>query len=298
MDRSSEPVDTPPGPELSSRERARLELEDRLQRALETLAGSEAESLRLGHKLDRLALKLARAERERDDQEVRAQEGLDRMSSECEELRFKNRKSRNRIKKIESQLSKQEGQLAKLRRECKEAGRQPLTMRQGLRRLRATVLSIVDPASSRVDHEKSRDKSGQGATRLIAGERTEPVPVYKDQPVILFVLWSPTESEVEGALDQVDLLRLQGYDFVPVFLTDSDSFHLFRKHQVPFEYIPPNEEWIARNDVEGWPPYLKKRVASLRKMYRPAHVVVMETSGKWIAFKQGLIAALCLDDHP
>ena len=56
---------------------------------------------------------------------------------------------------------------------------------------------------------------------------------------------------------------------IPIFLTDSDAFEVFRTHRAVFEYLPPPNH----DPSLDWPLYRMRRLALLRRKWQPARIV-------------------------
>ena len=74
---------------------------------------------------------------------------------------------------------------------------------------------------------------------------------------------------------------VEGYcrkrDSVPVFLTDSDRFELFRERRLAFEYLPPQAARERFAPEMQWPLYFQRRLSIFRAKWRPAGIISFGT---------------------
>jgi hypothetical protein len=74
-------------------------------------------------------------------------------------------------------------------------------------------------------------------------------------------------SELEQAVALVAAQQAAQRDFIPVFLTDSTDFDVFREHGYVFEYLPAHGERAACADVKAWDDYAAERRALIEKKW-------------------------------
>jgi hypothetical protein len=78
-------------------------------------------------------------------------------------------------------------------------------------------------------------------------------------------------SVVETIVGQQTLLR----DFIPVFLTDSVDFEVFRRHGFVWEYFPDAEERARYDGTLSWAAYGAVRRELLRRKWGLDEVVAI-----------------------
>jgi hypothetical protein len=74
---------------------------------------------------------------------------------------------------------------------------------------------------------------------------------------------------VVGVVDGIG----SGRGLVPVVMTDSDAFDLFRGRKVVVEYLPPAEQRVQFAADLDWDLYRLRRLALLRRKWQPARIV-------------------------
>lgn len=99
-------------------------------------------------------------------------------------------------------------------------------------------------------------------------------------PVHLFVVLGMEAEERERLVGDVLRLREVAGGFLPVFVTDSDDFGVFRRHQLVFEYIPDVQRFAEHADPVEWPRHYDARMRGILAQYEPEQVFVM---GDWRA---------------
>jgi hypothetical protein len=75
-------------------------------------------------------------------------------------------------------------------------------------------------------------------------------------------------------------------------VTDCDQFHIFRRRQYLFEYIPARAEWVARMGDADWQGFVDERMQTLLERYRPDRVIALEDPERLTALRTGLFDAL------
>lgn len=77
------------------------------------------------------------------------------------------------------------------------------------------------------------------------------------------------EGIVATVAEQQSLLR----NFIPVFLTDSTDFDLFRQHGFVFEYLPAAAKRAAVAGTTNWEAYAAERRALIERKWNLAHII-------------------------
>jgi len=108
-----------------------------------------------------------------------------------------------------------------------------------------------------------------GAGRWIVKDRDQTLPRT------MFLTLGLSASDLERLLGKVHQVQSTARRFTPVFVTDSDGFHLFRSYRFLFEYIPPEREWTRLDLNETWSEFSDKRVKSAIQAYRPRQVITV-----------------------
>ena len=79
-------------------------------------------------------------------------------------------------------------------------------------------------------------------------------------------------EELRKAISLVASQQSAQRDFLPVFLTDSMEFDLFREHGYVFEYLPPPSKRATVGGSKGWDAYAAERRALIERKWRIDHV--------------------------
>lgn len=142
----------------------------------------------------------------------------------------------------------------------------------------AVVRQRLDDALDRPDPEPLADPRPPAARRRLAG-----VPsVDGDQAVdvvFLLLVADPTDDDLDALLTAVRRVQRDQGDIGIVVVTDSEAFHLFRRHGMLFEHLPPRARWEGREDDRrrgGWDRMLGRRLALLTDAWQPDAVLVMD----------------------
>ena len=83
-------------------------------------------------------------------------------------------------------------------------------------------------------------------------------------------------ERLEKVLDTVEKY-CRKRDTVPVILTDSDCFDVFRERNLAFEYLPPPETRERFAPDLQWRLYFQRRLTVFRSKWRPAGIVSFGT---------------------
>jgi hypothetical protein len=101
------------------------------------------------------------------------------------------------------------------------------------------------------------------------------VPWVKHGPpndVFAVVVFGLSEAEIERVLEVVEHYCAE-HEAAPLLLTDNDSFQLFRKRRVLFEFLPPRSEQQRLAPELDWQLFTLRRLALIRRKWRPVRVV-------------------------
>jgi hypothetical protein len=66
---------------------------------------------------------------------------------------------------------------------------------------------------------------------------------------------------------------------VPIVVTDCADFAAFRERGLIFEYLPDEEQQKAHAPELAWPLYELRRLALLRRKWRPANAIAFGARG-------------------
>lgn len=100
------------------------------------------------------------------------------------------------------------------------------------------------PANYLVPNAGWLNHSVQGTTTLVYG----------------ISLFGVATEEMEKVVEQISAQQAIREDFVPLFITDSTDFHMFRKYGYVFEYFPsPEKQHVVVGSV-SWQEYAQKRL--------------------------------------
>jgi spore coat polysaccharide biosynthesis predicted glycosyltransferase SpsG len=111
----------------------------------------------------------------------------------------------------------------------------------------------------------------------------------KSLPRALFLTLSLSAPDLEKLLTEVHRVQTMARTFAPVFVTDSDDFHLFRQYGYLFEYVPPERQW-NRTGLDGtWTDFSARRIKSAIKAHRPRQVVAVYGIDKPEAIRNSLL---------
>ncbi|MDQ3973739.1 MAG: hypothetical protein M3276_05300 [Actinomycetota bacterium] len=108
---------------------------------------------------------------------------------------------------------------------------------------------------------------------------------------VVLVLWDVSPEEAEQAAADIAAMQAQGQPLRPLFVTDCDAFHVFRRAGYLFEYVPPRRDWTARFS-EDYDRFLDERMQEIVDVYRPDRLVVLDGSRRVRDLPAGLLVAL------
>ena len=94
--------------------------------------------------------------------------------------------------------------------------------------------------------------------------------------IIAFTVFGLPRERLEKVLDTVEKY-CRKRDTVPVILTDSDCFDVFRERNLAFEYLPPPETRERFAPDLQWRLYFQRRLTVFRSKWRPAGIVSFGT---------------------
>lgn len=126
--------------------------------------------------------------------------------------------------------------------------------------------------STTADHWWPR---GDGAARPLvpnAGWQNYGLHGWVDKVIGVSVCNLPRQV-VAGIVDSIAAQQARSRDFVPVFLTDSTDFDLFRRHGFVFEYLPDGNRRSCCSGTQDWSDYAAQRRALLEQKWGVAEVV-------------------------
>lgn len=124
---------------------------------------------------------------------------------------------------------------------------------------------------------RGRGEALEAPARTTPAAPSEPplVPFHKeigDKAVLGITAFGLSDEQLVKVLDTVeaDCARRGA---VPVFLTDNDSFELFRARGMVFEYLPPPELREKFAPDLPWTLYLQRRYALFQRKWRPSGII-------------------------
>ena len=94
--------------------------------------------------------------------------------------------------------------------------------------------------------------------------------------IVAFTVFGLPRERLEKVLDTVERY-CRKRNTVPVILTDSDCFDVFRARNLAFEYLPPAETRERFAPDLQWPLYFQRRLTVFRSKWRPAGIVTFGT---------------------
>ena len=94
--------------------------------------------------------------------------------------------------------------------------------------------------------------------------------------IVAFTVFGLPRERLEKVLDTVEKY-CRKRDTVPVILTDSDCFDVFRARNLAFEYLPPPETRERFAPDLQWQLYFQRRLTVFRSKWRPAGIVSFGT---------------------
>ena len=90
--------------------------------------------------------------------------------------------------------------------------------------------------------------------------------------VLAVVIFGLAELEIAKLLPVVER-DCQARSMMPLLLTDSDAFELFRERGMIFEYLPPADDRERFDRQLHWDLYLQRRLALIRQKWQPTRIV-------------------------
>ena len=140
-----------------------------------------------------------------------------------------------------------------------------------------------------------RSDGGPGASNMAAGTRAgaqrtaappwpsgplAPLQAFpKQRPqarTIAAVIVGLERAEIAPIVDTVDAMGAR-LNMVPVLITDTDAFELFRNREAVAEYLPPAEQQRLAPELD-WDLYRLRRLALLRRKWNPVRIIAFGTS--------------------
>jgi hypothetical protein len=92
-------------------------------------------------------------------------------------------------------------------------------------------------------------------------------------PNVLVSVCGFDDDALRAVIDTVLERQTFQRDFAPIFITDSLSFHLFRRYGFAFEYFPLRPERQAVGGTRSWAEYADARLALLMRKYGVSRVL-------------------------
>ena len=114
-----------------------------------------------------------------------------------------------------------------------------------------------------------------GGTQPAATSEPPLVPFHKeigDKGILGITAFGLNDEQLVKVLDTVEA-DCERRGAVPVFLTDNDSFELFRARGMIFEYLPPPELREKFAPDLPWDLYLQRRYALFQRKWRPSGII-------------------------
>jgi GR25 family glycosyltransferase involved in LPS biosynthesis len=157
-------------------------------------------------------------------------------------------------------------------------GRVASSMLGTLRHLQARLRAKpVGPASA-----SSRSAIAPPADGESLNLRDPPlVPFVEERPnarVVLVLAIEVVREQLPGLLDMIDKTSRDD-DVVPIVVTDYADFLAFRERGLIFEYLPDVEQQKAHAPELAWNLYELRRLALLRRKWRPANAIAFGARG-------------------
>lgn len=153
-----------------------------------------------------------------------------------------------------------------------ESPRPPIARKKGM----SWQSAIVD----RLRRWRARGLHAGKGPEPAAAQPTAPgepplVPFHKeigDKAILGITAFGLSDEQLTKVLDTVEA-DCQRRGAVPVFLTDNDSFELFRARGMVFEYLPPPELREKFAPDLPWDLYLQRRYALFQRKWRPSGII-------------------------
>jgi len=80
-------------------------------------------------------------------------------------------------------------------------------------------------------------------------------------------------TELTQVIDMIAAQQARQRDFIPLFLTDSTDFDLFRRYNFVFEYFPAPDRRLNSIGAEEWQSYSTRRRQLLARKWGLSHVI-------------------------
>ncbi len=93
-----------------------------------------------------------------------------------------------------------------------------------------------------------------------------------DKQVVGVLLFGLGKDEIENLLPSIER-DCVSKGLRPLLLVDVDAFEIFRAHELPFEYIPSQDQRVRFDPTLNWDLYLQRRLSIVRKKWNPAKLV-------------------------
>jgi GR25 family glycosyltransferase involved in LPS biosynthesis len=107
------------------------------------------------------------------------------------------------------------------------------------------------------------------------------VPFVGERPnarIVLILAIEVVREQLPGLLDMIDKTSRDD-DVVPIVVTDCADFLAFRERGLIFEYLPDVEQQRAHAPDLAWDLYELRRLALLRRKWRPANAIAFGARG-------------------
>ncbi len=217
---------------------------------------------------------------------------IERLSGEIDELREKLDHANRRISRLTGErnqlanlLDKRDAQFLRLNQELgsrpinREPTDEPSLVWWG--RLRSRVVQKANFFAERLGRSTaslpsdataiggSVDRPGKPFGRLPLVARANATAPRRVLAIVIFGL---TEPEIVKLLPVIER-DCQARGMMPLLLTDSDAFELFRKRSMIFEYLPPADDRERFGQQLRWDLYLQRRLALIRQKWQPTRII-------------------------
>lgn len=92
-----------------------------------------------------------------------------------------------------------------------------------------------------------------------------------------------SDDHVVATVELIAAQQRKSRDFLPVFLTSSSAFHVFRAHGFVFEYLPPQRQRDLVEPIGDWQDYLAERLAFIARKWGMTRVICFgsQALGTW-----------------
>jgi hypothetical protein len=98
-------------------------------------------------------------------------------------------------------------------------------------------------------------------------------------PVVGYAVCGLTEPALRAAVAMVERTQRTQRNFVPLFLTDTMQFDVFRRHGYVFEYIPAPEMWTRIAGAEQWESRIIRRLGEIKQKWGLMNIVQIGPTG-------------------